>query len=124
MFADAEGQLHTTPQRRYLAIVDGIMSGDQNGPMEHRPRNDGILIGGFNPVAVDYTAARVMQLNWQVIPQITRAIQNKFYPLFDHEINEVRINSAFSLDEVPLAAFVVPKGWAVLEIPSIEDDAA
>lgn len=124
LFADAGGQLHNEPQRHYLAIVDGIMAGEHNGPMEHQVRNDGILIGGFNPVAVDYTAARVMRLNWQMIPQIARAIQNNFYPLFDFEIDEVVINSAFHIDEIPVTPFKVPKGWAVLELPSSELDAA
>ncbi len=114
LFADAEGEFHNEPQRHYMAIVDGIMPGDQNGPMEHRPRNDGILIGGFNPVAVDYTSARVMQLNWKAMPQIARAIRNKFYPLFDHDIEEVRIKSGFDIDHPPIPAFKVPKGWAVL----------
>ncbi len=124
MFADTDGQLHDEPQRHYMAIVDGIMPGDQNGPMEHRPRKDGILIGGFNPVAVDYTAASVMQLNWRAIPQIARAIRNKFYPLFDHDIEEVRIKAAFHLDKMPITPFRVPKGWAVLEPDSQSDIAA
>lgn len=123
MFADTQGQLHNLAQRHYIAIVDGIMSGEKNGPMEHQPRSDGILIGGFNPVAVDYTAARVMQFNWRAIPQIARAIRNKYYPLFDYDADDIRISAEFDINDMPTPPFKVPKGWALLETPRSETDA-
>jgi uncharacterized protein (DUF362 family) len=123
-FADKEGKMHDSRQRGYLAIVDGIYSGDQNGPMEQRPRHDGIVLGGFNPVAVDYTAAMIMQLNWRPIRQIFNAIRNKFYPIFEAEAEDIVINANFDLDNSPVPPFRFPKGWAILSEANADDSEA
>ena len=59
-YADAQGRLHDTPQRRVYSIVDGIIGGDRNGPLTPDPVPAGILIGGENFLAVDLVATRLM----------------------------------------------------------------
>ena len=59
-FADAEGRLHAAPQRRMFCIVDGIIGGDNKGPLEPDAVHAGCLIAGRNPFAVDLVAARLM----------------------------------------------------------------
>src|SRR5437773_1657581 len=59
-FASADGTLHDRPQRRYLGIVDGILAGERNGPMEQTPVRTGVILAGLNPVPIDYVAARIM----------------------------------------------------------------
>ena len=44
-------------QRNYFCIVDGILAGEKEGHMHHLPKEARIIIGGFNPVAIDYVAA-------------------------------------------------------------------
>ncbi|MBI4263339.1 MAG: DUF362 domain-containing protein [Acidobacteria bacterium] len=62
-FADADGQLRATPQRRLFSIVDGIVGGENQGPLVPDPRPAGVLIGGANLLAVDLVAARLMGLD-------------------------------------------------------------
>lgn len=45
-----------------LAIIDGIVGMEGDGPILGPPRTAGVLVVGANPVAVDATAARVMGL--------------------------------------------------------------
>src|SRR5262249_16886851 len=59
-FADREGVLRDTPQRRYLTIVDGIVAGEGEGPLGATPVDAGLLVGGFDPALVDAAAARAM----------------------------------------------------------------
>ena len=51
----------TLPTPRF-AIVDGIVGMEGNGPIQGTARAAGVLIFGEDPVAVDATAARVMQV--------------------------------------------------------------
>jgi len=41
---------------RYLSIVDGIIAGEGNGPMEADAKPCGVLIAGHNPVALILSA--------------------------------------------------------------------
>jgi uncharacterized protein (DUF362 family) len=43
-----------------LAIVDGVVGMEGDGPIMGRPKPAGLLVMGRNPVAVDATCARLM----------------------------------------------------------------
>ncbi|HQC42247.1 MAG TPA: DUF362 domain-containing protein [Verrucomicrobiota bacterium] len=70
---DGSAQLRSKPLR-YLAILDGIIGGDGNGPMAPDPAPTGVIIAGTHPLAVDCVAARCMGLDWERI----RMLQNAF----------------------------------------------
>lgn len=72
-FADRDGRLRPEPQRRYLALVDGIIAGEGEGPLGATPIHAGLLVGGFDPVRVDAECSRLMGFTPQYIPQIARA---------------------------------------------------
>lgn len=59
-FADSEGRLHETQQRRTLSVVDGVVGGENNGPLAPDPKPAGVLIGGEGFAAVDLAATRWM----------------------------------------------------------------
>ncbi len=69
-FADAEGQIQPTPQRRYWSVVDGIIGGDLGGPLAPDPVPSGLVVTGGNPLAVDCAVARLMGFDWRKIPQL------------------------------------------------------
>lgn len=58
----ADGTLSEAPARRYFSVIDGIVGGDQDGPMSPRPRPEGVLVAGFDPISVDQIATRIMGL--------------------------------------------------------------
>lgn len=59
-FADAAGNLHSTQQRRMLSVIDGIVGGENNGPLAPDPKPAAVLIGGESFAAVDLAATRWM----------------------------------------------------------------
>jgi uncharacterized protein (DUF362 family) len=68
LFSDKEGKLHDTPQRRYFSCIDGILAGDREGPLHPTPKPVGILVGGYNPAAVDLACIRLMDFDYRKIP--------------------------------------------------------
>jgi len=53
--------------RPHLAIVDGIIGMEGDGPIMGTPRQAGVLVMGTNLPAVDATCARLMQINpWKI----------------------------------------------------------
>ena len=57
----------TAAVRPHLAIVDGIVGMEGDGPIMGTPRRPGVLVMGTNLPAVDATCARLMQIDpWRV----------------------------------------------------------
>jgi len=92
-FADKEGKIHESPQRRYIAIVDGILAGDKEGPMEQLPKKAGVLMGGFNPVAVDYIASYIMGFDYEKIPIMREGFKNENSNLCSFTKDEIEVCS-------------------------------
>ena len=78
--ARPDGSIADEPQRRYLAVVDGIIAGEGEGPMQNTPKPVGIVFAGSNPLAIDRTAAHVMGFDPAAIPSIAKAAQLKQFP--------------------------------------------
>nr|HDM59201.1 DUF362 domain-containing protein [Bacillota bacterium] len=74
-YAGVDGKVRDTRQRRFFAVIDGIIGGDMNGPMASRPRREGVLVAGRDPVAVDFTATRIMGFDPMSLRTLARAMQ-------------------------------------------------
>jgi uncharacterized protein (DUF362 family) len=48
---------------RQLAIVDGIIGMEGNGPIQGSPKHAGVLVAGTDPAAVDATCCRIMKID-------------------------------------------------------------
>jgi uncharacterized protein (DUF362 family) len=72
-YANKEGKICDTPQRRYFSLVDGIVAGEGNGPMKPDPRPIGALLAGKSPFHVDYVASYIMGFDPQKLSQIRTA---------------------------------------------------
>jgi uncharacterized protein (DUF362 family) len=95
-FSDKQGKLCETPQRKFLFLVDGIVGQEKFGPMHGPPKKCGVLIGGINPCAVDYVAAKLMGFNYKYLRQIAVPFsrRNKMkYPLVDFGEEEIKVSS-------------------------------
>jgi uncharacterized protein (DUF362 family) len=91
-YYDGEGN-RRVGARNYLAVVDGIVGGDGNGPMAPDPKPCGVIIAGTNPVAVDCTAASVMGFDWRRIKMLAGAFQCKHLPLVDFSYEDIAVTS-------------------------------
>jgi len=63
--------------RRYISIVDGIIAGEGDGPMEADAKPCGLLLAGTNPFAVDLVAAQLMGFDWRKLPMIRNGITDE-----------------------------------------------
>nr|MBC8244984.1 DUF362 domain-containing protein [Verrucomicrobiota bacterium] len=70
---DGAGQPREKPLR-YLAVVDGIIGGEGNGPMAPDAKPCGTILAGTHPAAVDMAAATLMGFDWQKL----RLLKNSF----------------------------------------------
>ncbi len=69
---DGAGACRNRPLR-YLAVVDGLVAGEGNGPMAPDPLPCGLILAGTQPVAVDSVAATVMGFDWAKLPLLAHA---------------------------------------------------
>jgi hypothetical protein len=93
LYADAEGRLHDQPVRRLLNIVDGIIGGEGNGPLDPTPKPAGLVLAGENAVAVDFACARLMDFDYLKIPLLLGAFGGHPLPLAAFSPEEVFVQS-------------------------------
>lgn len=74
LYADKNGRLHSSPQRKLLNFIDGIDAAEKG----NRSKWSGklcvgkILMAGTDPVAMDAVACRVMGYDFRAIPSIKK----------------------------------------------------
>jgi uncharacterized protein (DUF362 family) len=69
-YADAK-----TPRRRVLTLLDGIVAGEEGGPLAPRDVPLGAMIASEDPVAVDLVALKLMDFDHDRVPKIHEAMR-------------------------------------------------
>lgn len=105
MYADKNGQLHDNPIRRIFCIVDGIVGGEGNGPLDPAPKRTAAVIAGKNPVAVDLVCSRLMGFNYQKIPLLQHVFSAQTLPLTKFDYDGVLCSSTDASYNGPLVEF-------------------
>ena len=103
-FFAGDGQERKKPMR-YLAVVDGIVGGEGNGPMSPDAKAAGVIVAGTHPAAVDVVAAAIMGFDWSKIRLLKNAFRMRektFVPFGASDIRVVSNNSDWNggLDEL------------------------
>lgn len=76
LYADRDGVMQKVKQREYLCIADAVWAGEGEGPMEHSCKKFGMILGGSNPIYIDYAASYFMKFDYQRIPTIYQGLAN------------------------------------------------
>ena len=76
LYANSSGKLQDEPARRVFCIVDGIVGGEGNGPLDPKPKHVGLVFAGANPVAVDLVCARLIGFDYSRLPILNRALDS------------------------------------------------
>jgi len=92
-YFDEHGRTQNNKRTKYFTLVDGIISGEGQGPMEPDPVSTGVLIGGYNPVAVDCVCAKLMGFDYKKIPTLSKAFEIRSYPLIAHKYSDIEVSS-------------------------------
>lgn len=53
----------------HLGIIDGVV-GNQRDEVKSYPKRAGVLIGGYDPVAVDSISSEIMTVHWRDVPHL------------------------------------------------------
>jgi uncharacterized protein (DUF362 family) len=118
-YGNVDGTFRRQPRQKYLTIIDGIIGGEGDGPMAPDPKPCGVLIGGFNPVAVDTVGAILMGFDYRKIPTIKRAWDIQNFPLVAFKPEDIQCKSnvlewsgnLFNLEKGPHLGFEPHFGW-------------
>ncbi len=94
MFADKKGKLHKTPQRRLFSIIDGIIGGENNGPLAPEPNYSGVLIASENLFAADVVGTRLMGFDADKIKIFTNLSTDKSYDFGFKQFDEISVISS------------------------------
>lgn len=81
LYANSEGRMCDKPQRAYISFVDGIIAGEGTGPFDNLPVGLGVVIAGWDPVAVDIAAVDLMNFDYMKIPKVVHALENHSWPI-------------------------------------------
>jgi hypothetical protein len=83
----------TAQPKRYFAIVDGVIAGDADGPAAPDRKEAGVLVAGFNPVAIDCVTARLMGFDPMRLPTLAQAFAPSDLPLATFKYEDISIRS-------------------------------
>jgi uncharacterized protein (DUF362 family) len=117
LFADRDGNLTSKPERRYFSVIDGVVGGDGEGPLHPDAYASGVVLAGFNPVAVDCAATRLMGFNPSNIPLYKNAENQMSEWVSDFSIRNCTVRSNVRDWENLLESnraimrFRAPAGW-------------
>jgi uncharacterized protein (DUF362 family) len=107
LYSDAKG-LHldaAAPVRKSLHLLDGIIAGEDGGPLAPRARPLGAIIASTDPVAADLVAVRLMGFDEQQLPILREAVHETECPVTavraadDVEVFEVDTRSDAAIHE-------------------------
>jgi len=110
-FADREGKLHNESQRKLFSIVDGIVGGENDGPLFPDPKPAGILLGGDNLLAVDIVATRVMGFDFLKLKQFTMLDKRFDFGPSNMDQIEIKTDKKSFKGDLSLFAFKPHPGW-------------
>jgi len=79
--ADREGVLHDRIVRPHLALIDGIVGGEGDGPLDPRAIHSGLLIFSDNPAEADFASAVLMGFSPDDLPIVREAFRLREYRL-------------------------------------------
>jgi uncharacterized protein (DUF362 family) len=88
--------------KRYLAIVDGIVGGEGNGPLCPEPVASNVLLGGDDPAAVDALACRLMGFDPGSLPIVAHAFAEHRWPIATTTLDRLRVDDQRRGETLPL----------------------
>ncbi|MEO8204865.1 MAG: DUF362 domain-containing protein [Chthoniobacterales bacterium] len=118
LFTSKEGgKLENTPQRQVFHIMDGVVAGEGNGPLQPLPVQAGVMLASDNPFLIDFSMAKLMGYDWKKIRLLSQYRRFSSAPFVDFdpltfEVVLDGISSARGVEAIPvIKTFVPPPGW-------------
>ncbi|HZJ15860.1 MAG TPA: DUF362 domain-containing protein [Chthoniobacteraceae bacterium] len=118
LYGSAEGgKLRAESQRAVVSIMDGLIAGEGNGPLQPLPVQAGALLASRNPFLIDFAMAKLMGFDWQKIRLLANYRRFPDTTLSDLDPNTFAVilngeRTERGLDAIPLLRPFLPSpGW-------------
>lgn len=106
-YGDVDGTMHSTPQRKFLCFVDGIISQQGDAPINGEAIATSTVVAGFNPVITSALTLKIMGIDRSLISSINRAVETDPWPL----LADPTFDLGFADRDTPNLEFKLSKGW-------------
>lgn len=93
LFADASGNIGKTKQRKLFTVIDGIIGGDNKGPLEPDPNHSGILLASENFLAADMVGTRLMGFDPLKIKIFSHILEEKDWDYGVKKLSDIEVVS-------------------------------
>jgi uncharacterized protein (DUF362 family) len=130
-FFDAkQGRMQDVPVRKVFHLVDGIVAGEKNGPLQPTARPVGTLIAGFNPLLVDLAMAQLIGYQPRRIKTIFYGFYHKKSRLWNtvpdrpESLPVVYNGKCTPVGQLPNLGFALPLHWRALAATAPANDLA
>lgn len=105
--------------KHILSIVDGLIAGEGEGPLDSIPKSLGILIGSQNPLLVDYVIAKIIGYDISKIPLIFQGLNHQKSNFSSIELESIYVNviendktKKIKITDIDIFEnFKIPLGW-------------
>ena len=120
LYADKEGIMRESPQRKILIVADMIVSGEKEGPVNPTSKNVGIVAVGDNPLLFDEAITTLMGFDIKKIPtfQCIRAWNGKYkifvsgdYAVFISNKNKYNLKRPLEITSTERLNYEATNGW-------------
>lgn len=113
LYADRNGEMHPTQQRKYLTVIDGILSNQilhWNSNYYTRYWRK-VVLASVDPVAIDCVASRVIGYNYSAIPVIKNTETEKIHTIGVSNASRIKVVGS-ELNETISHVFKYSPAWA------------
>ncbi len=93
LYADSAGIMHSNVQRKVISILDMVVSGEKEGPLKPSGKRCGVLMLGYNSLAIDTALAAIMGFDYAKVPSIIHSYKIGKYPILDGQPTDIIIQS-------------------------------
>jgi uncharacterized protein (DUF362 family) len=117
------GRLEDQPRRTVFHLIDGVVAGEKDGPLQPTARPTGTIIAGFNPLLVDLTMAQLIGYQPVRIKTIFYGFYHKKSRLWNtvpdrpERLSVVYNGETRPVDCLPNLGFALPAYWRALARP-------
>jgi hypothetical protein len=112
-FWGRDGFVPSGPGRRILYVLDALVGGQGHGPLLCDPVTTGCLVGGWDPVAIDFVGAVLLGMDPASLPLLARALDADPYPLgwTGMPVEEARRRALALAEPIGAPPTTLPPGW-------------
>jgi uncharacterized protein (DUF362 family) len=106
LYSDAKGCHLDAPRpvRKALHVLDGIIAGEDNGPLAPRARPLGAVIASTDPAAADLVAVRLMGFDEEQLPILREALHERDCPVTEvRSVEDVEVMEIQADDGAPVS---------------------